>query len=197
MLLGSMSSAARVTGTRFWPAADRGWLGFAPRALGFLNWFVDQRLVLRSEDRYLGLGVHGPARAWTPSPDVGQGETGGFHAGSGMTGSDQLGAIVVLRPAGGVTDEPITARTLERHRPDPSAAERARDWFAHTGFSVGPLVGVSFSVVAPAERMRSTFPNYEASVEQELALDALPADVAATVQAVTTESPPDFGPGNP
>ena len=114
-----------------------------------------------------------------------------------MSGSDDVGALVVLRPAAGETAEPITAQTIERHRPDPDQAERVRSWFADAGFKVGPIVGVSFSIVAPAERMSAVFPGIAAGVEQELSAEALPRELRASVQAVTTESPPDFGPGNP
>ena len=35
---------------------------------GFLDWCVDQRLMLRRGERYLALAVHAPARTWTPPP---------------------------------------------------------------------------------------------------------------------------------
>ena len=42
---------------------------------GFLDWCVDQRLMLRRGERYLALAVHAPARAWTAhgaSPEAAQ-----------------------------------------------------------------------------------------------------------------------------
>ena len=114
-----------------------------------------------------------------------------------MSESERVGAIVLMRPAAGPSDVPVTARTLAEHTPDPNAVERARRWFTQAGFDVGPLVGTSFSIVASADRMSSVFPDFSAGTERELGLDRLPAEVAESLQAVATESPPDFGPGNP
>ena len=114
-----------------------------------------------------------------------------------MSESGQVGAIVLLRPASGATDVPITVKTLTEHAPDRDAAEHARRWFEGAGFNVGPLVGTSFSIVAPAAHMSSLFPDFSPGKERELRLDRLPRAVAENLQAVATESPPEFGPNNP
>jgi hypothetical protein len=96
---------------------------------------------------------------------------------------DQAAALVVLRPDAAASE----------------AGERAQRWFAQNGFETGPLVGISFSIVAPRDAMSRSFSGYEAleGTGGELPLDALPDEVRQTVQAVATEAPPDFGPGNP
>lgn len=107
-----------------------------------------------------------------------------------------------MRPAGGGEPgerEAIVAATIGREAPDPEVAERARHFFAEQDFEVGPLVGVSFSIVAPRQRMVHLFEGFgrlEGS-GQELPLDALPPGIRGMLHAVTTEAPPDFGPGNP
>lgn len=80
--------------------------------------------------------------------------------------------------------------------PEPEPAGRARRFFADRGFEVGPLVGISFSIVAPRQQMERRFEGFErlAGSGEELPLDSLPPEIRRTVRAVTTEEPPDFGP---
>lgn len=115
---------------------------------------------------------------------------------------ERVAALVVMRPAGGGEPggrEPITAETIERNAPEPEATERVRRFFAEQGFEVGPLVGVSFSIAAPRETTEQLFEGFGQleGTGRELPLNALPPDIQEEVHAVTTEAPPDFGPGNP
>lgn len=101
---------------------------------------------------------------------------------------------VLLRPAHGGARPPggVTAATAAEHAPDPQAAERARGWFAAHGFEAAPLVGAAFAVTAPADLTSATFG--EVPDVGELPLDRLPREIAADVEAVVAEPPPDFGP---
>lgn len=115
---------------------------------------------------------------------------------------DRVAALVVMPPASGEDlseGQPLSAATIERATPDPASVQRALRFFAESGFETGPLVGISFSIAAPRERMERFFPDFtdlEGS-GHELPLHGLPANVRDAVSAVTTEAPPDFGPGNP
>lgn len=129
----------------------------------------------------------------------------------GDTANDRgvVSAQVVLWPADRTVDvdEPITSETLARHLPDPAVAEAVRGRFADRGFTVGPLVGIGFSITAPPEVFRATFgpaadvPLRAAQQGQPegLAFDlgALPTEDARPVRAVELTPPPDFGPSAP
>lgn len=128
-----------------------------------------------------------------------------------MTRDDPtLAAQVVLRPASGAAPpaEQLTAATLRRYEPSAHAAATAQAYFRETGFDVGDLVGISFSVTGPRSRFEAVFGDtitvddagpgaagvMVAGGGRELRLDLLPGDVAAAVQAVTFTPPPEFGP---
>jgi len=98
-----------------------------------------------------------------------------------MTAEPRVAALVVLDPA-----------TL------PETAARTRGAFAQAGFAVGPLVGISYSIEAPRELMESWFPDFtgKEGTGAELSLEQVPPEVAAGIQAVVSEAPPDFGPGS-
>src|SRR6187401_756649 len=71
-----------------------------------------------------------------------------------------VSAQVVLRPESGRpvrSDEPITSANVEQFLPSPAAAERVRKAFSALDFDVGPIVGTSFSITAPAERFEEVF----------------------------------------
>lgn len=93
-------------------------------------------------------------------------------------------------------EQPVAALAIVR---DPAEAERVRSFFADAGLEVGPEVGGSFSVAGPASAMRELFPDLEpdAASERTLSPERLPGEVAQALEAVVTEAPPDFGPGNP
>ena len=90
----------------------------------------------------------------------------------------------------------LAALVVLREGSDPSTA---RDWFAGQGFEVGPLMGISFSIAGPPERVRELFADYDdhAATGGELSLDRVPAEVRSGVRAVALDAPPAFGPGNP
>ncbi len=103
---------------------------------------------------------------------------------------------VVLRPASGAAVDPamITAANIAQFAPDPATAERVRRAFAGLGFEVGPVVGNSFAITAPASTFERVFRRSSPAGGLELPLDGLPADVAQPIQAVTFTPPPAFGP---
>jgi len=129
---------------------------------------------------------------------------------NGMTDND-VSAQVVLVPASGhrlAADELITSQTLEMYMPDPAAAHKVRDFLKAAGFTVGALVGNSFSITAKKDVFESVFKTRLVHVEKkgvmcvstnnemgyELPVGALPADVGGHLVAVTFTAPPEFGP---
>jgi hypothetical protein len=122
-----------------------------------------------------------------------------------------VSAQVILRPASGEPVDPatITAATIGQMQPTATAVNATRKAFTDLGFEVGPFVGNSFSIAAPAatfeqvfgERLQRTAGGGITIVEPadgaslELPLDGLPSDLAKDVQAVTFTRPPAFGPG--
>ena len=129
-----------------------------------------------------------------------------------MTDNPLLSAQVVLRSASGdvARDDQLTADRISRFAPSPEAAARAAESFERLGFTVGPLVGNSFSITAPRATFESVFSVDLAHVAKRsgrkakpargesnlLPTSKLPKAVAALVSAVTFTPPPDFGPGN-
>lgn len=121
-----------------------------------------------------------------------------------------LSAEVVLKPRhGDALSGPITAATLERHRPDPQATAAVQEHFRSLGFTVGEVAGISCTITAPRTRFRQAFgvPLHldrdenghltHVTVDdggRELPLDRLPHAIAEHIAAVTFTPPPDFGP---
>ena len=111
-----------------------------------------------------------------------------------------LSAQVLLKPESGrelTGESAITTETLGQYQPSPEAAERVRKRYARAGFEVGPLVGISFSITAPASAFEKVFKTRirEAGKgDLELPKKALPRELAEDVAAVTFTPPPDFGP---
>lgn len=103
-------------------------------------------------------------------------------------------ALVVLHP--GPAADPTDPRAGETP-PDPGVAERAVAWFQDRGFDCGPVVGISFSISAPASTFEQVFGTTPEAGPLELPVDRLDDDVAGDVQAVAVTEPPDFGPWNP
>ncbi len=121
-------------------------------------------------------------------------------------------AQVVLRPATGRTltgHEEITRETLHEFLPDPQMAHRVAAAFADSGYEVGPVVGVSFSISArPAvieQHFRVKLPldqdgrlDFEDHTRRrgfELPLDALPPSLAEQILSISFGPPADlFGP---
>ncbi|HYJ47125.1 MAG TPA: hypothetical protein VEV81_10985, partial [Pyrinomonadaceae bacterium] len=96
--------------------------------------------------------------------------------------------------------------------PSDETAAKAQRAFKALGFEVGPVVGNSFSITAPASAIEKVFKTkirreagrkgaVKAATAKgpgsyELPVDRLPPEIAADVEAVTFSPPPDFGPGN-
>jgi hypothetical protein len=102
-------------------------------------------------------------------------------------------ALVVLQPGGEVAE--VTAATRDEWQPDRESAERARRAFAELDFEAGPLVGLSFSITGPRELFERVFPDFAAKERTGESFDL--SRVPDSVQAVVSEPPPAFGPGNP
>ena len=129
-----------------------------------------------------------------------------------MTSNPLLSAQVVLRSASGevARDDQLTADRVAAYAPSPEAATHAVAAFEQLGFTVGPLVGNSFSITAPQTTFERVFSMDLAHVAKRsgrkrpsargesnlLPTSKLPTTVAALVSAVTFTPPPDFGPGN-
>lgn len=130
-----------------------------------------------------------------------------------MQGESLISAQVVLRSrtekvAGG--SDVVTSDTVGDYEPAPETAARAAESFERLGFTVGPVVGSSFSISAPrklfedvfktdiaaALRRRAKAKPTRRAASNELPLDRLPTQLAALVTAVTFTPPPDFGPGS-
>lgn len=119
-----------------------------------------------------------------------------------------LSAQVLLRPASGrevAGDTVITTETLEQYLPSPEVAERVRVRYSRAGFEVGPVVGNSFSITAPASKFEQALHTKvreagKGAVEfaggPELSPEALPRELAEDVATVTFTPPPDFGPAS-
>jgi hypothetical protein len=119
-----------------------------------------------------------------------------------------VSAQVVLRPASTSAAPPelVTSSTIAGYAPPPEAAEAIRRYFERAGFSVGPLVGISFSIEGPPTSFENTFgerPRVEdrrgvqeatTAAGYELSLDRLPPELQPYIGAVTFTPPPDFGP---
>ncbi len=103
-----------------------------------------------------------------------------------------LSAQVLLYPASGQVpkDQEIVAANIDKLAPGPHA-EEVRATFQRAGFTVGNLVGLSFSITAEAKRFEKFFRTKKLSGDL-----ALPASLKKMVRAVAFPDPPDFGPGN-
>lgn len=116
--------------------------------------------------------------------------------------SEALSAQVLLLPASGkrVTDpSALTAARLSEAAPSPEAARRAARAWAEAGFEVGPVVGTSFSITAPAATFEKAFGKHVHKAAQEgreLSLDEMDEELTRGVAAVTFTPPPDFGPSS-
>jgi hypothetical protein len=122
-----------------------------------------------------------------------------------------VSAQVVLRAAPGrpIPETPaLTAETLPGFLPSPEVVQTAVQAFRQAGFELGPLVGISFSITAPAARFEELFHarlrrkkdgslvSYAGRGRDsfELPLEALPARLRDIIEAVAFTPPPDFGP---
>lgn len=71
-----------------------------------------------------------------------------------------VSAMVIMRSASGIVPDPnieITEKNIHLFAPDTAAARRMATAFQALGFDVGPLVGISFSITAPARQFIKVF----------------------------------------
>lgn len=92
--------------------------------------------------------------------------------------------------------EPLSAQVILR---DPAAAPAVVEFFRGSGFETGSVIGTSFAISGPPARFDTTFGDAatrlaKAGAPAELPLDAVPDELAASVEAVAIQGPPDFGP---
>lgn len=102
-------------------------------------------------------------------------------------------ALVVLRSAAGRDPDvdDLTARRLAGAAPDPNAVGALREYLRAEGVDVGSLVGISFSVTAPADRLADVF---GAPRDDGWGTERLSPRFADLVAAITTGPEMDFGP---
>lgn len=130
-----------------------------------------------------------------------------------------LSAQALLRSKSGARvrgDVPITSENIAGYAPAAEDAAAAQEAFRAAGFDVGDMVGISFSITAPAIVFESFFRvtlhtakdgtvtmtgatppataggEGRAGSEQELPLAALPSSLAARLEAVTFMPPADL-----
>jgi hypothetical protein len=122
-----------------------------------------------------------------------------------------LSAQVILRgPSGRTATVPITSANLSEFTPSPEAVAAATRYFAGLGFSVGQMVGNSFSITGKSSTFEKTFGvklrrrgrgmeavRADRTAALELPLEKIPSAVSQTLEAVTFTAPPDFGPTKP
>jgi len=122
-----------------------------------------------------------------------------------------VSAMVMIASASGATPDPRhppTAATLESHRPDPVALDRAQRSFGAAGFEVGHVAGGTFAITASATLFERYFgvelrPDGRGGVvigqggTYEMPPDRIPPSLRDAVAFVTFTPPPEFGPGNP
>ncbi len=123
----------------------------------------------------------------------------------------EISAQVILRPAGGRRPQgsaPATAETIQEFLPAPDLVRQARSAIQALGFRVGPFVGNSFAITAPAEVFGRALGvnlrvNADGGIEcvgkdgsgsYECPREQLPREVAQFVDAITFTPPPAFGP---
>jgi hypothetical protein len=122
-----------------------------------------------------------------------------------------VSAQVVLRPASGKPIDgqtAITAANIKEYVPSAEAVARAQRAFKAAGFDVGPVMGNSFPITAPASTFERVFQTRlrrqepggveavsdDGSARYELPRQGLSPEIESLVLAVTFTPPPDFGP---
>ena len=130
-----------------------------------------------------------------------------------MPDTHKIAAQVVLAtPA--ADGRVVTAQNIHGVLPSREDAERAVSAFSALGFTIGPVVGNSFSIEADAQVFRQVF-GVSLTVERDgtvhakgtkrsqdspkplssLPVEKLPSTLRTLVQAVVFSEPPAFGPG--
>ncbi len=93
-------------------------------------------------------------------------------------------------------EEPLSAQVIMR---DPGAADAVAEFLGSTGLQTGPMVGTSFAVTGTRGAFETTLGSEAAELADtgepaELSLARLPASLAAAVETIAVQGPPDFGP---
>jgi len=113
-----------------------------------------------------------------------------------------VSAQIILRSASGREpngDVEITAENIDDFSPPPGVAELMADAFRALGFDVGPMVGISFFITAPARRFNHVFktPLYrvddgsissldiQKGIKRELVIDHLQDEIVRNVYTIT------------
>jgi hypothetical protein len=122
-----------------------------------------------------------------------------------------ISSQVILQSASGKhvgSQTAVTADNLRDFQPAAEAIAEVSQAFAAGGFNVGPTVGNSFSITAPAGIFKKFFKTRlgrtihgglqfireEGAGSEELPREGIPESIARHVVAVTFTPPPDFGP---
>jgi hypothetical protein len=123
-----------------------------------------------------------------------------------------VSAQVIVRSRSGKRirgDVPITAANVHEYAPSPEDVAVVRPAFEGFGFETGPLVGISFSITAPASVFERSFRTTlrvgtDGSVEAvqgqrslgpELPLASLPRSLSERLVAVTFSPPAELHAG--
>jgi hypothetical protein len=93
-------------------------------------------------------------------------------------------------------EEPLSAQVILR---DAGAADVVVEFLGSSGLETGPVVGTSFAVTGPRAAYEQTLGPEAAELAAageaaELSLTRLPESLAAAVETIAVQGPPDFGP---
>ena len=117
--------------------------------------------------------------------------------------TELISAQVILPTKQPVSEAQLTAEHLAAWLPDPSVVAAAQEAYAQAGFSVGPGVGISFSLTAAVTHFEKLFATRLRRTDAEgitctagtsLPLDKLPPALARHVETIVFPPPPEFGP---
>jgi subtilase family serine protease len=128
-----------------------------------------------------------------------------------LDNNEIVSALVVLRPASGITidaDTEITSENINDFKPSLDDVVKISNVLTEMGFVVEDLVGISFAISAPAstfEKVLNTrlvkledgsinVMGEEGALSYEIPIKSLPESIAELVHSLTFVSPPDFGP---
>ncbi len=110
-----------------------------------------------------------------------------------MSDIKTLTVLVLLKPASGraVTTETTTAKRVKDLAPPRRAAAELRKFFVERGTEVGPMVGTSFAITVPIDRVHAVLGE---EVDGAFPACVLPSSLAPAVEAIVRDRPMEFGP---
>lgn len=117
--------------------------------------------------------------------------------------TELISAQVILQTKQPVDEAQITSEHIATWLPDPSVIAATPEAYAQAGFSVGPCVGISFSITAAVKHFEKLFATRLRRTDAEgitctagtsLPLDKLPPALARHVETIVFPPPPEFGP---